>query len=200
MKSALQSIIKKQRDSRFWQYSFLAAVVIFTAIIAFRELSPRTQGDILIIGKDGYYRGKLQKFPDALELHKGQAQLATLFLLQRSPSGRDYQKRLGKLFSTQAFKKARNLAEAERHEFELKSLHQKVEIAQIKILRVRGNAVLAHVTGQLIRAGNFEGKPFIEALKFKLGIEFTRNPNIADTNAYPSIVTNFNITTNSVNK
>jgi len=198
MKTAIQSIIKKQRDTRFWQYVSLVLVMLFTSLTAYREFVPKPLPDILIVSDNDYRTAKLQDFADAKQLHKDQAEIATLCLFQRSPRGPDYNDRIGKLFAPEAFDQAHNMIDAERREFMVKSLHQKVEIAEIKVLQVRGDTVLTKVTGQLIRTGSFENKPFIEVLKLDADIRFIRNPNIAANGLYPSIVTAFEINTTPV--
>ena len=198
MKSAINSIITKQRDTRFWQYVSLALVTAFTAIIVYREVFPKPPPTVIIVSENDYIIAKLKDFADADQLHKDQAEIATLCLFQRSPRGPDYADKIGKLFGGDAFDKAHKLIDGERHEFQLKSLHQKVEIAEIKVLQVRGNTVLTKITGQLIRTGSFEGKPFIEVLKLDANIRFIRNPNIVANGFYPSIVTAFKINTTPI--
>jgi len=198
MNPAIQSIIQKQKDVRFWQYVSLTFVILFTSITAYRELVPKEQPNILLASDQDYRVVKLVSFNEAHKLHKDQAEIATLCLFQRSPRGADYHDRIDKLFASDAFDKAQKLIHDERREFMVKSLHQKVEIAEIKILQVRGNTVLTKVTGQLIRAGSFEGKPFIEVLKLDVDIQFIRNPNIAANGFYPSVVTAFEVNTTPI--
>lgn len=198
MNTAIHSIISKQREARFWQYVALVLVILFTAITAYREFVPKPQPNILLVSEQDYRVVKLANFAEANQLHKDQAEIATLCLFQRSPRGADYHDRIGKLFSPDAFDKAHKLIDSERREFTVKSLHQKVEIAEINILKVRGNTVLSKVTGQLIRTGSFESKPFIEVLKLEANIQFVRNPDIAANGFYPSIVTAFEINTTPI--
>lgn len=199
MNTAIDTITARKRDARFWQYVALTLVAIFTGITLYREISPRTQPtNVLVLDQDDYRLAKLKSFPEADELHRNQAEIATLCLFQRSPAGLDYENRLMKLFAKSSFAEAKELADSEDAEFQLKSLHQKVEISEISILRVRGDSVLTSVNGQLIRTGNFEGEPFTESLRLTLKIEFVRNPNMAENRFYPSIVKRFEATTTPI--
>lgn len=195
MNPAINSIITKKKDARFWQFVTLALTLLFAAIIFYKEVVPDTPPNILVVNENGYFMGKLEDFSQAVELHEAQAEIATLCLFQRSPNGADYLNRITNLFGPEAFEKAHALFDAERDEFRLKSLHQKVEIAEIKILRVRGDSVLVNIKGQLLRTGTFESKPFNEALRFNAKMQFTRNPNMTDNGYYPSIVQTFEINT-----
>jgi len=115
--------------------------------------------------------------------------------LQRSPSGFDYPERIKLILGENAYPKALKLLADEQEEFRLKSLHQKVEISQTKILNVRDNSVFVSLHGQLIRTGNFDGKPFIEAFKLNVKMTFVRNPDLIAKGDYPTIVTDFEIQT-----
>jgi hypothetical protein len=198
MKSAISSILERKKDARFWQYVALLQALLFAGIILYKEFVPDASPDVLVVNDSGYYMGKLENFATADDLHQAQAEIATLCLFQRSPNGPEYEDRMSNLFGPEAFHKAKDLIDAERDEFRLKSLHQKVEIAEIKVLRVRGNAVLVSIKGQLLRTGAFESKPFVEALGFGLEMRFLRNPNMAANGYYPSIVQAFDVTTTSI--
>ena len=198
MNSAIQSITTKRKDARFWQYAFILQMLIFTATIIYIKAFPEPLPNILVVHENGYVIGKLEDFSGANQLHEDQAEIATLCLFQRSPDRRDYHERLGKLFGPIAYDKASEMFNSTRQEFQLKSLHQKVEIDEITILQVKGNSVLTKITGQLIRTGNFEEKPFIEVLKLDLEMAFIRNPDITANGFYPSIVQDFKATTTPI--
>lgn len=198
MNPAIHSIVARKKDARLWQLVTLTLTLLFSAIILYKEFKPVTPPNILVVNENGYFMGKLEDFPDAEELHESQAEIAILCLFQRSPNGPDYRDRITNLFGKEAFDKAGALFDTERGEFRTKSLHQKVEIAEIKILRVRGDAVLVNIKGQLLRTGTFESKPFNEALGFNAKMQFVRNPNMADNGYYPSIVQTFEIQTTPI--
>jgi len=90
-----------------------------------------------------------------------------------------------------ALKRAQAQRQSEAAEFQAKQLHQKVEIARIDILQTRENAVLTQVTGQLIRAGIFDGKAFSEAVPFRLTLKLLRNPNMIANGRFPTAVNDF---------
>jgi hypothetical protein len=51
--------------------------------------------------------------------------------------------------------------------------------------------VLTQVSGQLIRDGVFEDKPFTEAVPFKLSLKLQRNPNMVQNGRFPTAVNDF---------
>ena len=107
---------------------------------------------------------RLLKFEEAKGLHVEQSTLAATAFLERNPKGFDNDDLLKQMFLKQAFQKASAYQAAEEPEFKSKQLHQKVEISGINILNTREDFVLTQVTGQLIRDGVFEDKPFTEAI------------------------------------
>jgi hypothetical protein len=66
-----------------------------------------------------------------------------------------------------------------------------VEISGINILNTRKDVVLTQVTGQLIRDGVFQDKPFTEAVPFKLSLRLQRNPNMVLNGRFPTAVNDF---------
>lgn len=198
MKTAVHAILAKRKETKFWQWSCLGMTTLFTLTILYREFSPKPQPDILIVSPNGYHLAKLRSFQDADQLHLDQAEIASIFLLQRSPGGLDYPERIKSLFGTSAFERAMKIVAKDRAEFRAKGLHQKVEVAQIKILNIRDKSVLVSIQGQLIRTGTFEGKPFVESLKLDAKMTFVRNPDLIAQGAYPTIVNDFEIRTTPI--
>lgn len=198
MKTATHTLLTKRRDTKFWQWITLLQTLVFTTTIIYREFNPRPQRDILVVTPEDYRQSKLKSFEEADDLHRDQAKLATLFLLQRSPNNLDFPNRIKLLYSTRAYEKAIARLEGEREEFRIKSLHQKVELNETNILGIRDNSVLVSLTGQLIRTGDFEGRPFIEALNLNVTMTFVRNPAMIANGFYPTIVNDFEIETTPV--
>lgn len=198
MKTAAHTILTKRREARFWQIACLALTLLFTVTTLYRELVPTPRPDVLVVAPGGYHLAKLTPFSEADQLHLDQAEIATIFLLQRSPGGLEYPDRIKLLFSSLAYEKVTNLVTQDRDEFRAKSLHQKVEISKTTILNTRDQSVLVSIQGQLIRTGNFEGQPFVESLKLDAKMTFVRNPNLIAQGTYPTIVTNFEIHTSPI--
>lgn len=195
MNTPLQSIRTKKQDLRFWQVISLIQTFLFAGILIYQSTAKDEKSAVLIVGDSSYSMGKLQDFADANTLHMEQAEIATLCLLQRSPLHADLRKRLDLLYAKEAHKKALKMFQSEGAEFQLKGFHQKVEISDTQILRARGNKVLALARGQLLRTGVFEGKLINETLSFELQMDFVANPDISTNGYYPSLVTNFELTT-----
>lgn len=198
MKTAVHTLLAKRRDTKFWQWVTLLQTLVFTATIVYREFTPRPQRDILVVTPEDYRQAKLKDFSEADQLHRDQAKLATLFLLQRSPKNLDFPNRIKLLYSIGAYEKAIARLEAEMDEFRIKSLHQKVELNETNILGIRDNSVLVSLTGQLIRTGDFEGQPFVEALNLSVKMTFVRNPAMIANGFYPTIVSDFEVKTTPV--
>lgn len=198
MKTAAHAILAKRKETKFWQSICLGLTLLFGVTILYREIFPKPRPDVLIVGPSGYHLAKLKSFSEAGQLHLDQAEIASIFLLQRSPGGLDYPERIKSIFGTSAFEKAMTLVAEDRDEFRTKSLHQKVEISQTKILNIRDRSVLVSIEGQLIRTGDFEGKPFVESLKLKAQMTFVRNPDLIAKGDYPTIVTDFEIQTTPI--
>ena len=193
-------MLRKRHEARFWQWAFISSVLLFSGITLYQAIKPAPRDDILVMTEEGYHIAKLQAFADADRLHRDQAELAALFLFQRSPKGFDYPERIKLLYADVPYRKAHELVESEREEFILKSTHQKVELFRTKILSVRDQTVLVSLTGQLIRTGIFENEHFVEAFKFEAKMTFMRNPDLIANGAYPTIVSDFEITTTPITK
>lgn len=183
-----------QRDRLTW-FWFGAAVLILigAAVDRFYLVQSFKQKErVVIIDPSGtYYLAPLLNFPDAKELHAQQSTLATMAFLQRNPKGFDHADLLKQMFLKRALEKANTQRNAEEAEFKAKQLHQKAEVGRIDILETRENYVLTQVSGQIIRNGIFQDKPFTEAVPFKLSIKLQRNPNMAQNGRFPTAVLDF---------
>lgn len=195
---AISKIVSMQRDARIWGGITVIQTLLFTAVIAYLKFFPTPQQDVLVVHEGGYIVGKLEDFDESTQLHENQSEVAALCLFQRTPNGLEYKDRMERLFGTEAYKKAIDQISIEMNEFQLKSLHQKLEIFEIKTLQARGDFVLTNLKGQLIRAGLFEGESFVEVLQLDLKMQFVRNPDLVSDRSYPSIVTDFEFATTPI--
>ena len=184
--------VQKDRLAWFW-FLFAMAVLVFAALDRFVLVESFKQRERVIVvdPANTYYVAPVMKFEDATELHAQQSELAAIAFLERNPKGFDNEDLLKEMFLKQALAKARLQRQSEADEFEAKQLHQKVEIGRIDILNTRENAVLTQITGQLIRAGIFEGKDFTEAVPFRLTLRLLRNPNMLTNGRFPTAVSDF---------
>jgi hypothetical protein len=184
--------VEKDRLAWFW-FLFAMAVLLISAIncIILVQSFKRTERAIVIDPSNTYYVSPILKFQDAKELHAQQSELATIAFLERNPKNFDNEDLLTQMFLKPALTKAQAQRQSEAAEFQAKQLHQKVEIARIDILQTRENAVLTQVTGQLIRAGIFDGKAFSEAIPFRLTLKLLRNPNMIANGRFPTAVSDF---------
>lgn len=184
--------MQRDRLPWFW-FFFMVAVLFLSAFDRYRIVSQfKRRERVVIIDPAGtYYVSPLLQFQEAKDLHVQQATLATTAFLQRNPKDFDNPDLLRLLFLKPALAKAQDQRTTEAVEFRAKQLHQKSEISRIDILGTRENEILASVTGQVIRVGVFQNKPFTEALPFTLRLRLVRNPNMAANGRFPTAVGDF---------
>ena len=183
-----------QRDRLVWFWFGFAMLVLLGAAVEryFLVQTFKQREQVVIIDPaNTFYISPILKFQEAKELHIQQSTLATTAFLERNPKGFDNEDLLKQLFLKQAYQKATAFKTAEAPEFKSKQLHQKVEISGISILNTREEFVLTQVTGQLIRDGIFQDKPFTEAIPFKLSLRLQRNPNMVQNGRFPTAVNDF---------
>ncbi|HUZ05861.1 MAG TPA: hypothetical protein VMV89_00070 [Candidatus Paceibacterota bacterium] len=185
-------LVLRDRLPWFW-FAFTVAVLVLSAIDRYHIISQFKQREhVVIIDPSGtYYVSPLLNFSEAKQLHVQQAELATTAFLERNPKDFDNPDLLKLMFLKKAYEKAEDERISEQVEFRAKQLHQKAEIGRIDILNTRDNQVLASVTGQVIRAGIFQGKAFTEAFPFTLRLLMLRNPNMALNGRFPTAVGDF---------
>jgi hypothetical protein len=182
-------LMQRDRLPWFW-FFFMVAVLLLSAFDRFRIVSQFKQRErVVIVDPSGtYYVSPLLQFQEAKDLHVQQATLATTAFLQRNPKDFDNPDLLRLLFLKSALAKAQDQRTTEAVEFRAKQLHQKAEISRIDILGTRENEILASVTGQVIRVGVFQDKPFTEALPFTLRLRLVR---MAANGRFPTAVGDF---------
>jgi hypothetical protein len=183
-----------QKDKLVWFWFGFAMLVLAGAAVDryfLVESFKQRERVVIIDPANTFYVSPLLKFSEAKELHIEQSTLAATAFLERNPKGFDNPDLLKQMFLHQAFLKANAYQGAEQVEFKSKQLHQKVEISGITILNTREDAVLTQVSGQLIRDGIFEDKPFTEAVPFKLSLKLQRNPNMVQNGRFPTAVNDF---------
>lgn len=184
--------VQKDRLVWFW-FGFAMLVLAGAAVDRYVLIQSFKQRErvVVIDPASTFYVSPLLKFSEAKELHVEQSTLAATAFLERNPKGFDNEDLLKQMFLKQAYQKASAYQAAEEPEFKSKQLHQKVEISGINILNTREDFVLTQVSGQLIRDGIFQDKPFTEAIPFKLSLKLQRNPNMVLNGRFPTAVSDF---------
>jgi len=184
--------VEKDRLAWFW-FLFAMGILVMAAIdrVFLVESFKQRERVVVVDPANTYYISPVLKFEDARELHAQQSELAAIAFLERSPKGFDNDDLLKQMFLKPALARAQAQRKSEADEFQAKELHQKVEIARIDILNTRQNAVLTQITGQLIRAGIFDGKAFTESVPFRLTLKLLRNPNMLLNGRFPTAVSDF---------
>jgi len=188
----IRVFVDKDRLAKFW---FLAAVAVLVGAAIERIHLARTLKErerVVIVDPAGtFFVSPLLHFQEARELHAQQSTLAAVAFLERNPKDFDHPDLLRQMFLKQAYEKARSELTAEEPEFKAKQLHQKAEIAKIDFLETRSDAVLTQVSGQLIRSGVFQERPFTEAVPFTLKLKMLRNPNMVENGRFPTAIQDF---------
>jgi len=188
----IRVFVDKDRLAKFW---FLAAVAVLVGAAIERIHLARTLKErerVVIVDPAGtFFVSPLLHFQEARELHAQQSTLAAVAFLERNPKDLDHPDLLKQMFLKQAYEKARSELTAEEPEFKAKQLHQKAEIAKIDFLETRSDAVLTQVSGQLIRSGVFQERPFTEAVPFTLKLKMLRNPNMVENGRFPTAIQDF---------
>jgi hypothetical protein len=188
------TLIFVQKDRLVWFWFGFAMLVLVGAAVDryFLVQSFKQREQVVVIDPaNTFYVSPLLKFSEAKELHVEQSTLAATAFLERNPNGFDNPDLLKLMFLHPAFLKAQAYQAAEEPEFKSKQLHQKVEISGITILNTREDFVLTQVSGQLIRDGVFDDRPFTEAVPFKLLLRLQRNPNMVLNGRFPTAVNDF---------
>lgn len=184
--------VQKDRLVWFW-FGFAMLVLAGATIDRFLLVQSFKQRErvVVIDPANTFYVSPVLNFAEAKELHIEQSTLAAMAFLERNPNGFDNPDMLQKMFLHQAFLKAQAYQTAEEPEFKSKQLHQKIEVSGITILNTREDFVLTQMSGQLIRNGVFDDRPFTEAVPFKLLLRLQRNPNMILNGRFPTAVNDF---------
>lgn len=177
--------------ARFWCACFVITLVVFSALLWRMSVAFDRNFQVLVVDQTGFYFSKTLDFTAASYLHESQVRSAVETLFNRGPVGIDNPERLKRLFEEPARVTAAKLIFADAEEFRAKAIHQKVEIAEVKLVQVKDESVIATFTGQVIRTGMFGGRPIVEALAVSGRITFARNPDIVANGAFPTLVREF---------
>jgi len=195
---AIAGFLSRNRGGKVWPTLYFVTLATFgIALFSLKGTFEKRQRFILV-DDQAYYVVKEVDFAGAKQMHLEQAELATLALLSRNPSGFDSERRLKYLFNVPSYQNAVKLEAEDATAFEEKSLHQKVEVFETKIQKMSSRSVQVLVNGQLIRTGVFEGEVFNEVLSFQLRMTFADNPSLVENGRFPTVVTEFELKVESI--
>lgn len=185
------------------EFKAKVCLVVFSAMLVMQLLtllavSEKPAPQIVVFDKNTILLPTSTEFKDATTFHIGIARLALEKLLHRNPGGVDDPDFLELLFLPDAYEKAMDDVEYWSQRFRKFGFHQKVNIAEIKIVRASDNSIRAIARGQLIRLGNFDQKRLDEVDDFKASITMYLNTNVMTNNYYPVVVHDFDIETQPV--
>ena len=129
-------LVDEDRAAFFWFLIAVAAILVALIEPYFLVTKLKERERVVIVDPAGtYYVSPLLQFQESKELHTQQATLAAVALLDRNPEGFDHPDLLKQMFLKAAHKKALGIVSKDSAEFKAKQLHQKAEIAEIKLLR-----------------------------------------------------------------
>lgn len=180
------------KAARFW-FFLCCGIGIFSIVqpILIVEAMKSKERIIIMDESGAFHIAPLYKFEESAPMHDYLITVATVALLGRSPKGADNPPLQKQLFYQQGFEKIREFYSEEAEHFVNKSIHQKAEIKNIKVLKTSETTVLARVYGQLIRIGTFEGRKFTDVKDFALQLTLYRNPRMGQNGRLPLIVTDW---------
>lgn len=167
-------------------------VAVFFVAWSFR-ISKMQERFIALDGSNTFHIGEAS-FND-IPLYQTTALLATQAHYQRSPIGLDLPELAEAMYSASAYEGLRAEVERNAEDFEIRNLHQKPEISQIRAMREREGLRFIEVRGNLIRSGNYNRLPISESEPFAILFAIQRNPNLGLRGQYPYIIANYRIAT-----
>lgn len=194
----LESFLKRRQPGRPYIILYLMTLTIF-AVIIFRVLATfEARLHLCLVNQETLLLSQTSPFLEAGEFHIGQAERATLAMLNRGPRGSNHEKELMRLLDGPSLRKIQARQDAETPEFLAKETRQLVEIAETKIQKKSGHVVEAIVTGQLIQYSRFEDRVTVEAHTLEVWMRLVYNPSLVEGGRYPLIVGDFEISTQLV--
>ena len=191
MNAPINRINYNTRQERFWRNLFFVTLIVSGVLVAYLSSGINRDPWVVVADEDALVVVKAEDLMSSESLHEAQAELAVQSIFNRSPTGLDSPKRAQKLFRVEAYQKLMTLVTDESPEFERKSVHQKVGISKIDLLRLKDNSIKVAVEGQLIRSGIFAGEPITEVLDLKVKMLFVNNPSLLGNGGYPTLVRDF---------
>lgn len=187
------------RDRRL--LTFLVVLLIVTNVITplfLVNLLYREQIILVTDNAGNLVIGPGIDFSQADKMHVMCGVLAAKALLDRNPDGFDSPELLQNVFAPSASLIAEADWKASQPSSKAKVIHQKVEIAEVKVQSIKqtSKSQLYYIglTGQIIRMGSIDGTPIREVDEFKLQLEMARNPRLTENGRYPLVVTNYKFT------
>lgn len=194
-KSTLLTIFTRQRrQSLIW---FLVAVAAWAWATWDRRALVKEftqKREVVVIDSLGtYYVSPVMGIEQAKDLHALQTKLACKALFERNPEGLDNPELFRLMFLKDAAKTASSAIERNKSEFQVKALHQKVEVGAPEILSTRDNAFYTAADVQLIRVGSFQNTPITEVLRYRVKFKFLPNPDLTKNGRFPTAVAAFQV-------
>ena len=189
MINPISIFVNTLKAAKFWFTLFLLMLIAnitqpFLIIEAMKQ-----RDNIVIMDSAGvFHRAPVLRKHEATDMYEELTYLALDALFDKNPNGYDRQKLQEQLFLGSAMKTIAKIREKEDPHFINYKIHQKWELAGMKIKHPTSDTTHVLVSGQLIRNGNInKSEYFNEALDFKVLFTFAQNPDMSKNKRLPFI-------------
>jgi len=192
--------INSRYAARFWFFTWLVTLAALICLSYYMPLALKKREHIVIMDASGtYHIAPIIGMEQATTMIEQCATYAALAALERGPTTINNNKMFQQMFAGKATEYFKQHYKATAPEFANLRLHQGVEIGSIDH-EVRGEAVYAWVSGQLVRNGVVKGNPYADPLKFDLTLHFIKNPNLLSNGRLPLVVWRCDLITKKVGR
>ncbi|HSI64228.1 MAG TPA: hypothetical protein VLE43_13965 [Candidatus Saccharimonadia bacterium] len=194
MKPSSTLFISKEGTATFW-FLLAAGAVIGSCFYVHRLISKTTlRPQYIIMDSVDVMPMTFELDPAWLEVRdKDQTRLLMDSIFNKAPSGLDAPERCKSLMTEKGFGWVQTeLLDKQNESFSSAQMHQKIEIEKVDIRRIaERDAVIASVSGQLLRTGVFDGKMFNEVWAVKAEVLWMPNPSLLQKGRIPLICHRF---------
>jgi hypothetical protein len=194
MKPSSALFISKEGLATFW-FLLAAGAVVGSCFYVHRLISKTAlRPQYIIMDRSDVLPVRFERDPATLEARDtDQTRLLMDSIFNKAPSGLDAPERCESLMSESAWQWVRTeLLDKQNDAFRDGQMHQKIEIEKIQIRQMpEQDAVIASVSGQLLRTGVFAGKMFNEVWAVKADVLWLPNASLLQKGRIPLICHRF---------
>lgn len=191
-RSIVDIFISKDKLTKFWFGMFLLSIFafIFERNRIISQLNRKPQF-IVMDGANTFYLASSIEFDRAVDIHTEISRLVVEALFDRGPKGPDHSERLKRILGRTAYSKALDMIGKEADIFRAQNIHQKVETGTVNVLQVASDQVLIRVSGQIIRNGIFENKPYLKVFDLEVFLKLALNKDMKSNGRFPLVSLDF---------
>ena len=167
-----------------WLMALFAVLAIVGPLVTM-FLCQQKKPVIIMDGAGNYHQVVSVDFKDAKALQVECVRSAVRALLNRTSTGTDDEALLRQCFLSSCKPQIDKIFAEDKVQFELKNIHQRVEVGKVELIRVTGKNYIANVSGQLVRACEYMKQQFVEVRRFVLVMQMAENPDISTNGKLP---------------